>query len=320
VLVAALGQSADESFAQPQPKPYRISGRIEGRPPWPALTVGTPEGYTSYGEAPVSVADDGSFVTNPVASGAHVLELSEPNSPEPNARGTQIVQVTSSDVSEIVLRRQQPYALTGRFRMESDNPSAVWPPHIVVNAQLRTSGASFLGSQVAEGAPGGRFVLRNLYGPRVLRCGYTLAAGSRWWPAGVLLEGRDITDVPTDFSKLKAGQQLEVVFTQHPARVIGAVTDARGEPVSQGWIVIFPSERDNWQLWSDRAKAVQADWKGKFDFASMPGRYFVAAVKPEMWLTRERLLADMERLSRDATEVQILPRERKIVPLKVAER
>jgi hypothetical protein len=134
-----------------------------------------------------------------------------------------------------------------------------------------------------------------------------------------LLDGHDITDVPTDFSTVQ-NANLEVVFTQHPARIAGVVTNLSGDPVSQAWVVVLPVERKLWQHWSDRAKAVQADWKGKFDLASMPGRYLVAAVEPEMWLTGERLLAQKERLSRDAVEVQLLPRERKTVPLKIVER
>jgi hypothetical protein len=90
--------------------------------------------------------------------------------------------------------------------------------------------------------------------------------------------------------------------------------------VSQAWIVLFPAERDQWQQWSGRATAVQADWKGRFDFASMPGQYLVAAVKPEMWLTRGRLLREMERLSRGAVEVQLEDRQRKTVALRVSDR
>jgi hypothetical protein len=153
----------------------------------------------------------------------------------------------------------------------------------------------------------------------VLRCGYSLAQGSRWWPAAVLLDGRDITDVPTDFSTVR-NEQLEIVFTQHPPRVSGIVADANGNPVSQAWVVIFPVDRGLWQTWSARAKAVQADFKGRFDLASQPGRYLVTAVAPRMWLTRERLLADLERLSRGAVEVQLAPRERKTIPIKIVER
>jgi hypothetical protein len=36
---------------------------------------------------------------------------------------------------------------------------------IVVNAQLAVEGIAYLGSTVAEGASGGKFVLRNVFGP-----------------------------------------------------------------------------------------------------------------------------------------------------------
>jgi hypothetical protein len=94
----------------------------------------------------------------------------------------------------------------------------VRPPHIVVNAFLAMRGSPALHGAVAEGAWGGKFVLRNAFGPRVLRAGYTRAPGAAWWPSRVLLDGVDITNTPTDFST-KAESVLEVGFTQHPARI-----------------------------------------------------------------------------------------------------
>ena len=119
--------------AQPQPTPYRISGRVEELYPGLGLMLGSAKGETSYAKVAVPVAPDGAFVTRPLASGVHVLELVEPSSPEPTSRGVRIVHVTSSDINGIVLRPLPRYALTGRFRMESDNRAAVWPPHIVVD-------------------------------------------------------------------------------------------------------------------------------------------------------------------------------------------
>ena len=69
--------------------------------------------------------------------------------------------------------------------------------------------------------------MRNLFGPRVLRFGYRIAPGSPWWPSRILLDGKDVTNVPTHFS-LHPDGQLEVVFTQHPARLAGIVSDAQG--------------------------------------------------------------------------------------------
>jgi hypothetical protein len=282
--------------------------------------VGTEEGESSFSAPRVPMAADGSFTTPPLAPGTYVLEVSHPGrlksgeaAPEGELR---IVPATTSDVSGVVLRTRPPYALTGRFRMESDNPAAVWPSQIVVTAFVAADGAGFLGASTAEGASGGRFILRDVYGPRVLRCGYSQDGRSRWWPGHVLLDGVDITDVPTDFSTAQ-GRLLEVVFTQHPPRVAGTVADPRGQPVPQAWVVIFPADRAKRQRWSARANAVQADFKGVFDFASLPGRYLVTAVRPRMWLTRAGLLKDLEPLSRGATAVELKDRERTTVTIHI---
>ena len=64
--------------------------------------------------------------------------------------------------------------MIGRFRMDTDNPRAEWPPHIVVNAFLAIDGKSLSGAAITEGGPGGTFTLRGVRGPRLLRCGYSL--------------------------------------------------------------------------------------------------------------------------------------------------
>ncbi len=123
----------------------------------------------------------------------------------------------------------------------------------------------------------GKFVLRNAFGPRVVRCEYFLARGSAWWPSKVTLDGVDITNVPTDFSKHEDGQ-LEVVVTQTPARIVGTVTDAEGRPVNAPWIVVNAAERALWQHWAATSNVTQGDTKGRFSLAVLPGAYRVNAV------------------------------------------
>jgi hypothetical protein len=98
-------------------------------------------------------------------------------------------------------------------------------------------------------------------GPRVLRCGYSLAADSRWWPSQVILDGMDITNVPTDFSAHENGR-LEVVFTQHPARIQGTVVDASGQPVRAPWIAVGAADPALRQHWSSMWHAAQGNTRG----------------------------------------------------------
>jgi hypothetical protein len=130
---------------------------------------------------------------------------------------------------------------------------------------------------VAEGAAGGKFVLRNAFGPRVLRCGYTNAPGSRWWPSQVILDGVDITNVPTDFSAHENGR-LEVVFTRHPARLVGTVRNQQGAPVRAPWILVAAAEPSMRQHWSTTATVAQGNTRGEFAVPVVPGEYVVSAV------------------------------------------
>jgi hypothetical protein len=222
------------------PNGHTISGRVTDphqlRPEDLTLTVGRRDkggDGSSFASYPIPFNADGSFVTPRLDPEIYVLELTRtPHSASTPAMpvGLTIVPLRTSDISNVTVEVRRDTAVIGTFRMESDNPAAVWPPHISVGAHLALDGMTFVGSRQADGAPGGRFVLRNAFGPRVLRCSYTLAAGSRWWPSQVMLDGVDITDVPTDFSDHETGR-LEVMFTQHPARIRGSVTDGSGQPV-----------------------------------------------------------------------------------------
>jgi hypothetical protein len=200
--------------------------------------------------------------------------------------------------------------------MESDNPVAAWPPQIAVQALLALDGSGTLDSTVAEGAQGGTFVIRDIYGPRVLRCGYVLASGIQWWPGRVLLDGVDITDVPTDFSELQNGR-LEIVFTQHPARLAGTVRDRHEQPVGKAWVAIFSAERARWQPWSAAAKAIRADLNGAFDITMRPGRYLIRALSPHTFAALRPALRDFEGLAQGAIAVAINEREHKEVSLSI---
>ena len=232
-----------------------------------------------FARVPLQVRKDGSFSTPPLRPGTYVLEVHYPDRPheQPKVAGFALVPLASKDVSGVTVLIRPNTAIVGSFRMDSDDPAAPWPPHIVVQAFLALEGEDLQAAVMADGATGGRFVLRNAFGPRVLRCGYTLAPGARWWPGRVLLNGVDITDVPTDFSE-HDGAELEVWFTRHPSRVTGVVTDPEGRPVAHAWVLIFPQDAGLRQLWSESRDARQADADGKFGFPLLPGRYALRAL------------------------------------------
>jgi hypothetical protein len=325
VLVCALGApltSAFQNFGAVS-NGHTISGRVidphQLRPEDLTLMVGRPDG-DGMSSRPVGINPDGSFATERLGSETYVLELVRtPHSPTKPATtvGLTIVPLGTSDVSDVIVEVRRDTALTGTFRMESDNPAPVWPPHIHVLADLALDGLHFLGSTGAAGAAGGKFVLRNAFGPRVLRCGYTLAPNSKWWPSQVILDGVDVTNVPTDFSAHENGR-FEVWFTQHPARIRGTVTNATtGRPVPAAWILVAAADPALRQHWSSMLYAVQGNTRGEFSIAVSPGRHLIAAVPQEKFVTYQAARKDILRLTSGGLPVEVKPRELKDVNLRI---
>jgi hypothetical protein len=297
---------------------YVISGRVvdphQLRPEDAVLMLGRrdQEGFSSQ---PIPLGADGAFVTLALSPTTYVLELVRtPHSPTKAATvvGFTLVPLAASDVTGVTVEARRDTALTGRFRMVTDNPRAVWPPHIVVNAYLALDGMPLLNGTVAEGAPAGRFVLRNAFGPRVLRCGYTLAAGDRWWPSQVILDGVDITNAPTDFSAHENGD-LEVVFTQHPARVTGTVMDAQGQPVRAPWILVSAADAALSQQWATTSEVTQGNTIGEFSIPVIPGRYLVSAVGQTTFHSYQAARREILRYASSGVPVEVKAREIKDV-------
>jgi hypothetical protein len=276
----------------------------------------------TFSAVPIAVAADGSFSTPRRSPGLYVLELV--GTPSPASKAARVVALTivslgTTDVSGVTVEVRRDTALAGRFRMESDNPKAEWPSAIVVSADLALDGQPEWAGTSAEGGPAGTFVLRNAFGPRVLRTGYSPVPGSMWWPSKVMLDGKEITNVPTDFSEHPDGQ-LEVVFTQYPASITGMVTDGEGQPASLAWVTLTGTDRAAGQLWATTSDVTQADEMGRFAITMPAGEYRVNAVPATTFASRETAREGMARIAFGGVAVTLAARETKIVPVTLQQR
>ena len=126
----------------PTQKGHVISGRIVDphrlRPEDAVLMLGT-EQDGGFSSVPVHMGADGSFVTKRLNLGTYVLEVVRTPHSRTKAAivvGFSIVPVSTADVAGVTVAVRRDTAILGRFRMESDNAAAEWPPHIVVYAFL----------------------------------------------------------------------------------------------------------------------------------------------------------------------------------------
>jgi hypothetical protein len=275
-----------------QPDTYLISGRIVDRHRlWRDGAVlmlvqreeTIPHGG-SHSYSPIDLGRNGSFVTRPVPPGVYVVEIwkSRRSRDDPGGIiGLEVVDVGASDVSNVEVEVRRDFRIEGRFRMESDNPNAVWPA-VSVGTYLALRGQALGVRTSAEPKNDGTFELRNAFGPRVVRCGWVPAPGHNWWPSYVRLDGRDITNVPTEFSE-HPNSRLEIVFTQRPARITGVVTIAGGQAARAPWIFTSSADASLHQEWATTNDVNQADTQGRFSIPVLPGSYSIRAVPQAMF-------------------------------------
>lgn len=305
---------------QLQPPATRLSIRLDGDVP---LTPGLPELRWNGPGRVVNISTDGSFVTPRLAAGTYALQVLR--SPDSRTRPDRFhadrfvaferVTVSTHDINGVTVTIRPDFAVPGRFRMETDNPGARWPHSMGIDARLALEGQPPLAGMAADGTEGGRFWLHNAFGPRVIRTNYTLSE-VQWSPTRVLLNGIDITNVPTDFSG-GGKRELEVVFTQHPARFAFSVVGRDGQPMRNAWVVIVAADRALWEEWATTTLIRQlSDW-ASLEFVTLPGRYLARGFPPDAFPSPRAALQQLDQLMAGATPIDLGDRETKTLRLLV---
>jgi hypothetical protein len=129
-----------------------------------------------------------------------------------------------------------------------------------------------------------------------------------------MLDGKDITNVPTDFSDHENGQ-LEVYFTQHPSRISGIVILPDGQPVRAPWILVSSADHARWQEWASTNDARQGDTEGRFSVPVLPGTYFIRAMPQNNFDSFGEARRHVLRLTPGSITVDVEEREIKSINL-----
>jgi hypothetical protein len=327
-LVSLSPIQATQQSVEPTAGTFTISGRVinsRGEPPTDlTLMVGHDEddGFSASG-GPLNA--DGTFTARDLAPGRYVLEVgpaSEPfEIPAGFEGGLAVVDIGTADVTNVLIRTHPSVSVRGHIRYEAIDPAAPRPTMIVLLPSLAVSGVGIGGNvQSVRVADDGTFELRSVFGPRVIRAGW-MASDARppWLPGAVLLDGRDVTNVPTEFER-HPGAELEVVFTQHFTGLRGVALDVAGLPTGDAWIIVFSSDRAQWESWSTTTQIVRSNANGWFGLNAPPGKYLIAALPAETFRSTTEAQKDFGELARLAVPVQIVDGRIGGVTLTVASR
>ncbi len=182
----------------------------------------------------------------------------------------------ATDLDDVVVITQPGINLSGRVVL-ADAPPASAPQ---LRIAFRRGDSSIVRSPDIEATIGDdlRFQGADLFGPRLVRVS---GLSSGWAVKSVMLNGADITDVPTVFTKEHDGQ-LQVVLSSRLSTLEGEVRDETGKTADDAMVYVFSEDRRSWSLASPRTVFSDVRPDGRFRVGGLTGgRYLAIAVARE---------------------------------------
>jgi protocatechuate 3,4-dioxygenase beta subunit len=226
------------------------------------------------------IGAEGTFVFPNVPPGEYVIQAyrGRPNAHSEGEFGAAVVTVGTADVTGVIVRTSSGSPVTGRFRFDVDDPTAIPRPSDLELAALPVDfDASPNNAASADIHRDWTFELSGLHGPRRLQLVRT--------PPGFGLEeirvnGADVTDRPLPLgTDAQALANVEVVVTDRVTELSGSVVDDRARPVAAASVIVFSTDRQQWYPASRYLRQLAAGPDGVFRVTGLPsGSYFAAAV------------------------------------------
>ncbi|MBI4266508.1 MAG: carboxypeptidase regulatory-like domain-containing protein [Acidobacteria bacterium] len=241
-LALGVGQEADVTISLLPSRLAVVSGTViasnglplgNGRVTLAAVSEpGAPE---LTGGSAGTVLPDGSFVLANVVPGSYLLEVRAGTgraNAEPEVASVPIT-VGGADMTGLTISTGPGTTITGT--VAADRAGARLPAGIEISGEsMRGPGMPTMSAQVSTP---GTFRLSAMMGPWTVR---VTGLPDGWSVKSIELDGTDVTDRSVDFM---GNQQIaaRVVLTDRVTELAGTVT-ARGEPVSQFGVVVFPED------------------------------------------------------------------------------
>jgi hypothetical protein len=262
------------------------------------------------------VRPDGTFSAGGVMPGEYWLRVTAGSSgPRPFDRLSESaivpVTVTGDDITGLAVTTTKGATVRGRVVFEGSGNSRPGPVQLYVQrVSARQVGAR---TERAIWNADGTFEISGVVGKSLFR---VQMSPPGWFLKSILLDGRDITDLPIDFGASAAGN-LEVVLTQQRTRVTGTALDNESKPVTDYAIVVFAEDRDKWIPYTRMIGAERADRHGRFSIEGLPAGQYRAAAIEYLDEGQERDPEVLKRLENRASPLVLTDGESKTISLQL---
>jgi hypothetical protein len=187
--------------------------------------------------------------------------------------------VGAQDIDGVVLITAPGARATGQVVVDSAQPDAVRLDQVNIAARsVRVDSPGFAGPGGNTRAnQDGTFTLTGLFDPVLIRAN----APQGWSVKQVLLGTQDITDTPLEFTPGQTLNGLQIVLTDKITTVSGAVTNTRGQAVTDATVVVFPADDKLWTFQSRYIRAARPDQDGRYQITGLPpyDNYLIVAVQ-----------------------------------------
>ena len=224
-----------------------------------------------------SVSPDGRFQMGHVAPGDYLMLASVLT--DANAVGQYAAQrltVSGQDVADVTIVTGPGAVLEGQIAARGDGPL---PDLRRVRFEAVETEFEMPPSRPPAAPiliqPDGRFAVRGLFGPRILRlAGLPLG----WALESVWLAEADITDAAVDFRETSAPRQLRMLITDRTGTLTGSVR-TQGGPARAFEVIVLPEDEKLRSATSRFIHRATPRADGTFEVRGLlPGRYRIAAV------------------------------------------
>lgn len=236
------------------------------------------------------------------------------------------LDMAGSDVTGVQLILQPPLTFGGRLSAKGTTPLPALGGHRIQMLPISGALGGMAAPQVSATGSAGEFTVTNIVpGRYVIGSAPFLGASTAsvtWGLESVVMDGKDVTDLPIDITAEALPKDVSVVLGDRWQELSGRLTDSAGAGVSDYTVLVFPVNDTYWLHGSRRIVTAQPGTDGRFTLGGpgpslLPaGDYYLAAVT-DVSKDEQYDPAFLQSLLGAAIRVTLAPGERQTQDLRV---